>query len=306
MSALKLSLAVLGVTALIQALIVVASGSVALLADTIHNLSDALTAIPLAIAFILGRRLATRRYTYGYGRAEDIAGVIIVLMIFSSALIAAYESYQKIIDPKPLENVGWVMVAAVVGFLGNETVAIIRMRAGRAIGSAALVADGQHAQIDGFTSLAVFIGALGSALGFPIADPLIGLLITIAILFIVKDTVSAMYQRLMDAVDPAIVDDVEQATKQVPGVEAAREIRVRWVGHRLMAELNVTVNEDLTTRESHRIAEEVRHTLFHAQPKLAEITVHIDPCGHSGADQHELTAHHYLSGALNQSEHHAH
>src|SRR5262249_42298266 len=181
-----------------------------LLADMIHNFSDALTAIPLGLAFVLGRRAATRRYTYGYGRAEDLAGVVIVLMILASSLVAGYESYQKFVNPQPLQNVGWVMVAAIVGFLGNEIVAAFRIRVGREIGSAALIADGQHARIDGFTSLAVFFGALGSLLGFPIADPVVGLLITIAILFIVKDTVIQMWQRLMDAVDPAIVDTIEK------------------------------------------------------------------------------------------------
>jgi cation diffusion facilitator family transporter len=216
-------------------------------------------------------------------------------------LVAGYESYQKIINPRPLENVGWVMVAAVVGFLGNEIVAIFRIRVGKEIGSAVLVADGQHAQIDGFTSLAVFFGALGSVLGFPIADPIIGLLITIAILFIVKDTVVTMYHRLMDAVDPAIVDSIEHTAAAVSGVEAVSDIRVRWVGHNLLAELHVTVNEDLSTRDSHYIAEEVRHTLFHTQAKLADVTVHIDPCGHGGSNPHEVTDHHnQLTSAANR------
>ena len=290
--ALKISLVLLGMTALFQVFIVAISGSVALLADTIHNFSDALSAVPLGIAFILGRRLATRRYTYGYGRAEDIAGVIIVLMILGSALLAGYESYLKLVNPQPLANVGWVMAAALIGFLGNETVAIFRIRVGREIGSAALIADGQHARVDGFTSLAVFLGALGSVLGFPIADPIVGLLITIAILFIVKDTTVAMWNRLMDAVEPKTVDQIDEIAQQVAGVEAVTDVRVRWFGHRLLAEMHVMVNEDLPTRDSHHIAEEVRHALFHAQPKLADATVHVDPCGHGGHDAHDTTAHH--------------
>jgi cation diffusion facilitator family transporter len=290
--ALEVSLVILGLTALFQLIIAAASGSVGLLADTIHNFSDALTAIPLGIAFILGRRLATRRYTYGYGRAEDIAGVIIVLMILASALLAGYESYQKLVHPQPLENVGWVMTAALIGFLGNEAVAVFRIRVGREIGSAALIADGQHARIDGFTSLAVFLGALGSVLGFPIADPIVGLLITIAILFIVKDAMVTMWNRLMDAVEPGMVDRIEQIAKHVPGVEAVSNIRVRWFGHRLLVEMHVVVNEDLPTRDSHHIAEEVRHALFHAQSKLADATIHVDPCGHGGHDPHDTTAHH--------------
>jgi cation diffusion facilitator family transporter len=290
--ALKVSLAGLGVTALFQLVIVLASGSVALLADTIHNFSDALTAIPLGIAFVLGNRVASRRYTYGYGRAEDIAGVIIVFMILASALVAGYESFQKFLNPQPLSNVGWVIVAAIVGFIGNEAVAVFRIRVGKEIGSAALIADGQHARVDGITSLAVLFGAVGSLLGFPLADPAVGMLITIAILFIVRDTAVTMYQRLMDAVEPEVVDSIEQTAAKVPGALDVHGVRVRWLGHKLQAELHITVDEDMPTRDSHRIVEEVRHALFHAQPRLAYLNVHADPCGHGGQDAHSLTAHH--------------
>jgi cation diffusion facilitator family transporter len=289
---LKVSLVGLGLTAAFQLVIVLISGSVGLLADTIHNASDALTAIPLGIAFVLGKRPATRRYTYGYGRAEDVAGVIIVGMIFLSALVAAYESVQKLVHPQHLHYLGWVMVAAFVGFLGNEAVAVFRIRVGREIGSAALIADGQHARVDGLTSLAVLVGALGVWAGFSLADPLVGLLITVAILFIVKDTALTMWRRLMDAVEPEVVDGIEQVAAAVPGVEAVHDVRVRWLGHKLQAELHATVDEELPTRESHRIVEEVRHRLFHAQPRLAVVNVHVDPCGHGGADPHAPTAHH--------------
>lgn len=255
--ALKVSLLLLGATALFQLVIVLISGSVGLLADTIHNFGDALTAVPLWIAFVIGRRVATRRYTYGYGRAEDVAGVFIVVLIFVSAVVAAYESIQKIIHPQPLSNVGWVTAAAVIGFLGNEAVAQFRIRVGREIGSAALIADGQHARVDGFTSLAVLVGALGVLLGFPMADPIVGLLITITILFIVKDTVRTMWHRLMDAVEPEVVDVIERTAAAVPDVEDVHDVRVRWLGHKLGAELHATVDETLSTRESHEIAEEV-------------------------------------------------
>jgi cation diffusion facilitator family transporter len=290
--ALKVSLVGLGLTALFQIVIVLISGSVALLADTIHNFSDALTAIPLWIAFVLGRRAANRRYTYGYGKAEDIAGVVIVLMILGSALVAGYESYQKFVNPEPLRNVGWVIVASLVGFIGNEAVALFRMRIGKEIGSAALIADGQHARADGLTSLAVLFGAVGSMLGFPLADPIVGMLITIAILFIVKDAAVTMWQRLMDAVDPELVDAIDATAAKVVGASDVHSVRVRWLGHNLQADLHITVDEDLPTRESHRIAEQVRHELFHALPKLSVVTVHVDPCGHSGEDAHEINAHH--------------
>jgi cation diffusion facilitator family transporter len=290
--ALKVSLVALLLTACFQLAIVLLSGSVALLADTIHNFADALTAVPLWIAFALGRRVATRRYTYGYGRAEDIAGVIVVLVMLASALVAGYESFQKLVNPQPVAYAGWVIAAAIVGFLGNEAVAIFRIRVGREIGSAALEADGQHARADGYTSLAEIFGALGSLAGYPLVDPIIGLLITIAILFVVRDAALAIWRRLLDAVDPEEVTLIERTAGGVPGVVAVSNVRARWLGHVLNADLHITVDEDLSTRESHKIAEEVRHALFHAQPRLATINIHVDPCGHGGDDHHELTSHH--------------
>jgi cation diffusion facilitator family transporter len=290
--ALKVSLAGLLVTALLQLGIALVSGSVGLLADTIHNMADAFTALPLWIAFVLARRRPTRRYTYGYGRAEDVAGVVIVLVIFLSALFAGYESVQKFFHPAPLRDVWWVMAAAVVGFIGNEGVAFLRVRVGRQIGSAALVADGQHARLDGLTSLAVLLGAVGSLLGFPLADPIIGVLITIAIVLIVKDTAVTMWRRLMDAVEPELVEQVEAITSAIAGVQGVHEVRLRWIGHALHLELDITVDEDLSTRESHQITEQARHALCTAQPKLTSVIVHVDPCGHSGNDPHALLAHH--------------
>lgn len=290
--ALKLSLVGLGATAIFQVIIYLISGSVALLADTIHNFSDALTAVPLWIAFSLSKRGASRRYTYGYGRAEDLAGVFIVLMIGLSAAVAAYESIRKLLDPQPISNVWWVVAAAIIGFIGNEVVAEFRIRVGKEIGSAALVADGQHARADGFTSLAVLVGAVGSMLGFPLADPIVGLLITVAILFILRDAAVPVWQRLTDAVDPEIVDNIERAASSVEGVLDVHGTRVRWLGHKLQGEMHITVDEDLPTRESHRIVEEVRHAVFHAQPRLAELIVHVDPRGRNGTDPHEVTAHH--------------
>jgi cation diffusion facilitator family transporter len=290
--ALKLSLLGLLATAAFQVVIVLISGSVALLADTIHNFSDALTAVPLWIAFILGRRAATTRYTFGYGRAEDLAGVFIVLMIAASAGLAGFESVQRLLDPQPIANLAWVIVAAIVGFVGNEAVAIFRIRVGNEIGSAALVADGYHARADGFTSLAVLFGAIGVWAGFPLADPLVGLGITVAILFVLRGAASQMWHRLMDAADPDVVRGLAREAALVEGVQEVDAVRLRWLGHRLEADMRIVVDEDLPTRDSHRLAEEVRHRLFHAQPKLASIIVHVDPCGHSGDDLHGGTAHH--------------
>ena len=208
------------------------TGSVALLADTIHNFSDALTAIPLWIAFVLGRRAATRRYTYGYGRAEDLAGVFIVAMIALSAVVAGYESIRRLINPEPITHIGVLIAAGLIGFVGNELVAVYRIRVGRRIGSAALVADGLHARTDGFTSLAVVAGALGVLAGFPLADPLVGLVITVAILVVLRSAARDIYRRLMDAVDPELVDTAEAALRDTPGVHDVESLRLRWIGHR--------------------------------------------------------------------------
>ena len=200
--AVKISLVGLFVTAALQAVVVWNTGSVALLADTIHNLADALTSVPLWIAFVIGRRAPNRRYTYGYGRAEDVAGMVIVLMITLSAAVAGWESVRKLLTPEPMQHVWWVIAASIIGFIGNEAVALYRISVGRRIGSAALVADGQHARVDGLTSLAVLFGALGVLAGYPIADPLVGVLITVAILFVLRDALREVWWRLMDAVDP--------------------------------------------------------------------------------------------------------
>jgi cation diffusion facilitator family transporter len=286
---LVISLVALGVTAALQAVVVVFTGSVALLGDTLHNVADALTAVPLAIAFWLGRRLPTRRYTYGYGRAEDLAGVVVVVFIVASAAFAGYEALQRLVDPAPVRYLGAVAAAGVIGFVGNELVARYRIRVGREIGSAALVADGLHARTDGFTSLAVVGGAAGVALGFERADPIVGLLITVAILFVLRDAARQVFRRLMDAVDEDLLDSVEDVLRATPGVLDLGDVRVRWIGHSLRAECEVVVDGDLTLVEGHRIAEHAQHRLLHDVPRLTAALVHADP---AGDDHHELTAHH--------------
>ncbi len=278
--ALKLSLVGLGLTALFQVVIVLFSGSTALLADTIHNFGDAATSVPLWIAFALVRRGQTRRFTYGYGRAEDLAGVLIVLVIFFSACVAGYESIRKLIDPQPVTHLWWVAAAALIGFIGNEAVAVLRIRTGTEIGSAALIADGQHSQVDGFTSLAVLVGAIGVAVGVPILDPLIGLAITVAILFIVKDAARAIFLRLLDGVEPRILAEIEHAPLHVAGVQDVHEVRARWLGHKVHADLHLTVDRRLSVAASHAIVERVQETLTAEVPTLGDATIHVCPCAH--------------------------
>ncbi|MET7763591.1 cation diffusion facilitator family transporter [Streptomyces sp. NPDC005393] len=293
MRALWTSLAVLGVTAVAQAVVVVVSGSVALLGDTVHNAADALTALPLGVAFVLGRRAANRRFTYGYGRAEDLAGIVIVLTITASAGFAAWTAVDRLLHPREVSALPAVAAAAVVGFLGNEWVARYRIRVGRAIGSAALVADGLHARTDGFTSLAVLFGAGGAALGWRLADPVVGLLITAALLLVLRDACREVFRRVMDAVDPALVEGAEAALRDVAGVREVGELRLRWIGHRLRAEVAVVVDGTLTVREAHQVAVEAEHALLHAVPRLTAALVHADPAPAPGmADPHAALAHH--------------
>jgi cation diffusion facilitator family transporter len=289
--ALKISLAALLATALFQVAVVAISGSVALLADTLHNFSDALSSIPLWLAFILARRARDRRFTYGYGRAEDLAGMLIVVMLFGSALVVFYESIQKILNPQPVSSLGWVAAAALIGFFGNELVALFRIRVGRQIGSAALVADGMHARTDGLTSLGVLVGAIGVWLGFPLADPLIGFVIGATILGIVWGAGREMWLRIMDATDPALTDQVEFAARSVDGVLDVHHVALRWLGHRQQGEMHITVDCQLSTYESHRIAEQVRLALFQKMPAMADLTVHVDPCECDEAVEYHLTAH---------------
>lgn len=289
--AVVVSLVGLAATAGLQVAIVVMSGSVALLADTIHNFTDALTAIPLWIAFRLGRRPPNRRYPYGYHRAEDLAGIFIVLVIAASAGLAAWEAVRRLMDPQELRNMGWVIAAGVAGFAGNELVALYRIRVGRRIGSAALVADGFHARTDGLTSLGVVVGAVGVLLGFERADPIVGLAITVAILFVLASAARSVLRRIMDGTEDSTIGLIEAVSASVPGVEHVSEVRARWAGHGLTTELCIDVDARLTVEQGHGIAEEVRHTLLHDITRLRSASVHVDPHSHD-VDPHAPTAHH--------------
>lgn len=271
--ALKISLLVLLVTTVLQLAIVFVSNSVALLADTVHNFSDALTAVPLWIAFVLGRRAASRRHPYGYGRAEDLAGLFIVVVVAASALVAAWQAIDRLLHPQPVENLGWLMAAGVVGFLGNEAVAIYRIRVGRRIGSAALVADGVHARTDGFTSLAVVLGAIGVAFGFPLADPIVGLLIAAAILVLLWGTVRSVGARLMDAIEPDLLDRAEHALSHVQGVEGVDEVRLRWSGHRLIGDAAVRLRGEPSLRDAERVAAQAEADVRRELPKVDAFAV---------------------------------
>jgi cation diffusion facilitator family transporter len=285
-SALKWSFVILAATALMQLVVVYYSGSVALLADTIHNLGDATTAIPLWIAFVLVRRPATKIFNYGLGRVEDLAGIVIVLIILASAIVAGYESIDHLINPRPVSNLGWLVAAGIVGFAGNEIVAVLRIRTGRRINSAALIADGYHARTDGLTSLAVVVGAVGVWAGFPLADPIIGLLITIAIFGIVWQSARSVLTRMLDGVEPGLLDEVRHAAEHVEGVERLTGAKARWIGHKLHVQLTVMLDDRVMLATAHVIAARLRDELFSHLPALAEATILFAPPEIAADDHH--------------------
>lgn len=289
--AVKWSFIGLLITTLIQITVFFFSGSIALLADTIHNLGDACTAIPLAIAFWLARRKPSKRFTYGFGRVEDLAGVFVVATILASAIWAGYESFQRLLHPQPVTYLWAVAIAAIVGFIGNEGVAMFRIKVGKEMGSAALVADGYHARTDGFASLSVLLSAIGVWLGYPLADPIIGLLMTALILKIVWESAQSVFTRLLDGVDPQVVDEIREAASNTPGVDAVTDVRVRWLGHRLHAELNIAVNPELSVGEGHELALKTQHELQHKLPFLSGVSIHLDPINESGEEHHQILEH---------------
>ena len=289
--AVKWSMVALLLTALLQAIVVAVTSSVALLADTIHNVGDAATAIPLWIAFLMVRKKPSKRFSYGYGRVEDLAGIVIVFIMLISGLMVAYESVSRLFEPQEIHYLSAVALASLVGFAGNELVARLRLRVGKEISSAALVADGYHARTDALSSLGVFLGAGAMWLGYPQADPLVGLAITFVIFKIVWASGKSLFSRLLDGVDPVVIDEVTHSAQHVAEVLEVSEVRVRWVGHRLLADVNIAVKSNFSVEQGHEIARAVRHELLHHLPYLGNATIHVDPATASGEHHHRMDDH---------------
>src|SRR5215204_2439956 len=289
--AVKWSMIGLLLTALLQAAVVMLTSSVALLADTIHNFGDAATAVPLWIAFLMARKKPSRRFSYGYGRVEDLAGIVIVFIMLLSGLMAAYESISRLFESPEIHYLSAVAIASLMGFTGNELVARLRIRVGKEINSAALIADGYHARTDALTSLGVLLGVVAVWLGYPQADALVGLVITLVIFKIVWDSGKSLFSRLLDGVDPEVIDEVTHSAQHVSGALEVTEVRVRWIGHRLLADVNIAVNAESTVENGHAIATEVRHQLMHHLPYLANATIHVDPATASGEQHHRMGQH---------------
>jgi cation diffusion facilitator family transporter len=290
--AIKWSFSILAVTAALQLVVVYVSHSVALLADTIHNIADAGTAIPLWIAFALARRKPTQTFTYGYGRVEDFAGLAIVLIILLSALVAGYEAIDRIIHPRQVMQLSWLAAAGVIGFLGNEAVAVFRIRVGRQINSAALIADGYHARTDGLTSLAVVLGAFGVWMGYALADPIIGLIITVGILGIVWQSAKAVLTRMLDGVEHSTIDELRHAVHHAVGVLSMESVRARWLGHRLYAEMTLAVDPALSLAEARMVADDVKEHAHGHLPALESLHVELVPASGRERPEHHPEAEH--------------
>jgi len=288
--AVKWSGIILITIALVELGVVAMSGSTALLADMIHNFGDAATVIPLWIAFVLMRRTPRRGFSFGYGRVEDLAGVLIVGVLLSNALFAGYEAVTRIVHPEPITHLGIVAVTSLISFVGNETIAMLRIKVGREIGSAALIADGQHARVDGWAALAVLAGAGGVWFGFPLADPIMGLVITAAILGVVWTSAKTIFTRILDGVEPSVIDDLRRAATEVSGVRGVTDVKARWIGHKLYAEANVVVSATLTVGEGHTIAAAVQHQLIRHVPHVENALIHVCPEDNASAEHHVVDA----------------
>jgi cation diffusion facilitator family transporter len=252
------------------------SGSASVLADGLHNAGDVLTSFILLFTFALVRRPATRRFSSGYGRFEDVATLLIVVVIIITAAIAAAESIYKLIHPTVYNNIALSLGAAVVGVVANLGVSEYKVRVGRGIGSESLEADGIHSRIDALVSAGAFAGIGLAGLGLSMADPILGILITVAIAFTLAGTVKQLFYRMMDAVDPTISDELTSTAKSVPGVLAVHDIRVRWVGRELVATMHIDMDPKSTLESAHAIAMRVEDAVCREVP-AARLEIHMDP-----------------------------
>jgi len=274
--AVVVSAVALGLAAVAEISASILSGSASVLADGLHNAGDVMTSFILLFTFALVRRPATRRFSSGYGRFEDVATLLIVVVIIITAAIAAAESVAKLLHPVTYSNIPLSLAAALIGVVANLGVSEYKVRVGRGIGSESLEADGIHSRIDALVSAGAFAGIGLAGLGLTIADPILGILITVAIVFALAGTVKQLYYRMMDAVDPTIIDELTSSATAVPGVLAVHDVRVRWVGRELVAVMHVDMDPKSTLENAHAIAMRVEDAVCHEVP-AARLEIHMDP-----------------------------
>jgi cation diffusion facilitator family transporter len=261
----------LALTGLLEMAIALLSGSVALLGDALHNLSDVSTSALVFVGFRASRKLPSERYPYGYQRAEDLAGIGVALVIWGSALVAGFESVTKLLHHGSTTHLGWGIAAAAVGIAGNQIVARYKLLVGKRIRSATLVADAKHSWLDALSSAGALLGLIGVALGWSWADAVAGIVVTGFICHVGWEVTVDIAHRLLDGVDPEIITTAEAVAVTVPGVKHAHA-RARWTGRTLRIEVEGFLDPDTTVAAADRIGRSVACALEPEIPEMRSFT----------------------------------
>jgi len=261
----------LGATGLIELLLAVLTGSVGLLGDAIHNLSDVSTSAVVFLGFRLSRRPATERYPYGLERAEDLAGIGIAIVIWASAAFAGYESIHKLLRNGPTTHLAAGIAGAIIGIVGNVVVARYKLVVGRRINSATLVVDARHSWLDALSSAGALAGLIAVAAGQSWGDPVAGLAITAVICHVGYEVTGDVVHRLADGVDPSVITTAEAAAGSVPGVRHAHA-RARWIGRTLRVEIEGWVDPGLPARDADTVGRHVAAAIARQLPETGSFT----------------------------------
>ncbi len=261
----------LALTGLLELAIAVVSGSVALLGDALHNLSDVSTSALVFVGFRASRKVPTERYPYGYERAEDLAGLGVALVIWGSAVVAGFESVTKLLRHGGTGHVGWGIAAAAVGIAGNQLVARYKLAVGRRIRSATMVADAKHSRLDALSSAGAMLGLIGVALGWGWADAVAGMVVTGFICHVGWEVTADIAHRLLDGVDPEIITTAEAVAATIPGVTHAHA-RARWTGRTLRVEVEGFLHPDTPLAAADQIGRSVAAALVPEIPEMHDFT----------------------------------
>ena len=261
----------LAATGIVELVLAVLTGSVGLLGDAIHNLSDVSTSAVVFLGFRLSRNGPTERYPYGLDRAEDLAGIGIAVVIWASAVFAGYESIRKLVDHGTTSHVGLGIAGAALGIAGNQVVARYKLIVGRRIKSATLVADARHSWLDALSSAGALAGLVAVSLGFRLGDPIAGLAVTLFICHVGYEVTKDVLHRLADGVDPAVITAAETAAGSVDGVIHAHA-RARWTGRTLRVEIEGWVDPDLTVTNADAIGQQVAQAIASQLPEAGSFT----------------------------------
>jgi cation diffusion facilitator family transporter len=276
--ALALSALGLFATGALELVLAVLTHSVGLLSDALHNLSDVSTSALVFFGFRVSKRPSSTRFSYGYERAEDLAGLGVALVIWGSAVFAGIESYRKLIDHGTTTHLAWGMAGAVIGMVGNQVVARYKGAVGRKIQSATLVADARHSWLDAISSLGALVGLILVAIGHPLGDPIAGFAITVFIAHVGYEVTSDVVIHLMDGVDPVILGRTESVATSVPGVLGAT-VRGRWTGRSLRLEVVSEVEPTMTVATSRALAHLVEREVLQSVGEARVVDVWIHPAG---------------------------